>query len=183
MKKTITIALVLGLFAFTNAQNQSQDEELTNLKKQITNLKGKNIRLEKNALELKNSLNALSVKVDELNSKLTVLSDSVHSKTKIIHRLKGDTHLIFISLKHRKNLSIIAFIIGIVLVLGGLLFVIMKYRKDIKKHEDEITEIKKGIAEDINKARSDFQSQINSAREGLEQKIKDQDKRISELKK
>ena len=48
MNKTILIAFLLGIYTLTTAQDQSQDEEIMNLKKQVSILRGKNARLEKN---------------------------------------------------------------------------------------------------------------------------------------
>jgi septal ring factor EnvC (AmiA/AmiB activator) len=184
MKKSIFIAFVLAICFILPIQSQSDD--ITNLKKQITALKIQNLKLEKTINALKSNANTQSTntntRIEELETKLKANSDSLAYINKTLNNNRNATWVIFKSLKHRKHLFITGSLIGIVLLAGIIYYICKKYKADRKKQEASATKIKEAIEEELMKAKTDLLAQISSAKDTLDRKINEQDKMIHDLK-
>jgi hypothetical protein len=175
MKKSILIAFALGAFLIVSAQSQSDD--LSTLKKQVTVLKNKNLKLEKSIHELKVAANTQSKNMDatlkNFESKLIANTDSLQKKEKIIETNRKVAYVLYQSLQHRKKLFITGFIIGIILLAVSAFLIGKKYKADLKKQESLAAEVKQSLEEKLIKTQNEFQAQIVSVKDALEKKIND----------
>lgn len=176
------------------AQNEEPADELSKLKKQVSELKAKTVKLDKtlkySATQMGKLVDSLRNELDSGNLQLAAMQDSLTAKERIIRGTRGATFVLFKSLKHRKKLFITWFCIGIVLLAGISLWLVWKYKADRKNLLSKLNLLMQQMKDESEKLKNDSQSQINAARDGLDQKISelskklmDQEKKISELKK
>lgn len=184
MKKLFVFAILLGCTWFLSAQNESPAEEITKLKKQIVELKNKNARLEKtvNALSVKSSesQNSLSTRLSENALKLAALQDTMRIREKMLKHVRGTALIALKSLKHRKKLAKTGAIIAIIVVAGVSWILIRKYKADARKMEQQLSDSKKMQQEELEKAKNAMLQQLNSLKEGMEQKFSQQERQIAE---
>ncbi len=185
MKKLLFSVFFLGIVSIFTAQSQSED--LTNLKKQVTVLKSQTLRLEKKVKEIKTNSNAASesirLTVKKLEAQLLLTADSLKFYKKMAKANKNTAITAIKSLRHRKTLLIWGAIIA--LILAGIVsyFVCKKYKSDLKKIENDAIGKIKIIEGELNNIKNDHYLQITSVRDALNQKTTELDKKITDLKK
>lgn len=168
-------AIVFSFSALLSAQNINTNEELSNLKKQVTSLNSNNAELklklknfERSSLGLQDSLMVL---VKNNNMQVKALQDSFAAKKTEISAIRLRTDLMLHSLKQRKT----AFYILIPLVLIILVLIYWQLMRNIKvssEHNEKIVvNINKSLEELIQNNKKDIQNEIVLTKNALEQKI------------
>jgi hypothetical protein len=187
MKKIVLIALFIGTYFLAPAQTAVQSDELSNLKKQVSSLKQKNLMLDQNLKELKKASKIVFDSLKIYDSKLTALTDSFNAKKSVILTLKRDTNTALKSLSHRKSIFytffFIVLICAIVVLVLAYLFITKQYKTVNEKIEMRVSSLKDGLESEINKTKNDLQAQIKSVNDELDKKGKELDQKIKELKK
>ena len=184
MKKTLLIAVFLGISLVAFTQTPSQNDEVTNLKKQISSLKQTNAKLEMNLKELrqisKSLQDSINKNLKEYDLKLNCVADSLKANTRLLHATKSHANLLDHSLKTRKAVFYIVFVLAIILLIALYLLSNKKIKSMWEKNDVKLFNLKDAIEVDASKTKSDFQAQISlvkaeltSAREELERKIKE----------
>lgn len=176
--------MLLGSTWLLPAQNESHADEITKLKNQVVELRNKNARLEKmvNVLSVKSSesQNSLSTRLDENVQKLAALQDTLRVREKMLKHTRGTALMALKSLKHRKKLAKTGAIIAIIVFAGVSWILIRKYKADTRKMEQQLSDLKKLQQEELEKAKNAMIQQLNSLKEGMEQKLSEQERRIAE---
>lgn len=184
MKKLFVLAMLLGSTWLLSAQNESHAEEITKLKKQVVELRNKNARLEKmvNVLSVKSSetQNSLSTQLNENALKLAALQDTILVREKMLKHTRNTALIALKSLKHRKKLAKTGAIIAIVVVVGISWLLIRKYKADARKMGQQLSDSKKIQQEELEKAKNAILQQLNSLKEGMDQKFSQQERQIAE---
>jgi cytochrome c-type biogenesis protein CcmH/NrfF len=185
MKKSIFFALLFGLIIIVPMQGQT--DELTTLKKQVTTLKNQNIRLEKSIKDLKANSKSQSenvaASIKEMEAKLNATNDSIELSKKMA---KGGRYTALVAIKslhHRKTMFIWGAIIGLIIIGGVSFFVFRKYKSDLKKIDAKSADRQKALEDLLNKTRNELQGLIADAKDDMDHKIKNVDKKVSDLKK
>jgi hypothetical protein len=194
MKKFVLIFVLFGLTFSLLAQSTAEADQVASLKKQILELRNKNGQLEKNLKSLTVQSNqtqeSLSRQLKENSQKINALQDSVRARGKLIKNARATACMAIKSLRHRKNLAIGAFVIGLLVFAGVSLFLIRKYKAHLGMLEKKMADIVRTHDQDMERFRSDLSMQINTMKEAMdlkltehEKRMNDQERKINELKK
>lgn len=187
MKKSLLIAILVGITCWANAQTTNANDEINTLKKQISSLKQTNAKLDQTVKELRKSSkdveNNVSVKLKEYDQKIGNLQDSLKAGKATLATIQNRESQLFHALNLRKTIAYIAFAVVAILLAALYFLLIGKLKTTTEKSEAKLYNIKDALEVEAAKTKSEFQTQLTSIKSEIATVRDDLEKKIKDLKK
>jgi hypothetical protein len=157
MKKFVIISLLLSAGILLFAQNTAQNEDLTNLQKQVSTLSNNNSKIEKQLKTFikasKSIKDSLKMRLNDNDQKIKALNDSIISKELQIKMLSSETDKNRSDL-NKSNMIHIVFLLLILIIIAVVYFVIIR---KVEKNEVRLLNTKEGLEVELKKVKKDLE--------------------------
>ena len=175
MKKIMIFTFLFSLSGLLSAQNYNANEEISNLKKQITSLNSENATLK---MKLKNFELSSKIMQDSLismeknyNQKLLAIQDELTANKSNIDSISSRTSLMIHSLMKRKIAMSILSLLALILIVILYFILNNKIRVASQNNEKLSLNINKSLEEAIRNNQKEARMEISSVKEALEKEI------------
>ncbi len=175
MKKIMIFTFLFSLSGFLSAQNYNSNEEISNLKKQVTTLNSENASLK---MKLKNFEFSSKILQDSLlstekiyNQKILAIQDELTANKSNIDSLRSRTSLMLNSLMKRKIAISILVVLALILIVILYFILNNKIRLASQNNEKLVLNINKSLEEAIKNNQKEARMEIASVKEVLEKEI------------
>jgi hypothetical protein len=185
--KKLTIAIVFVATSLVSVvPNKAQSNDMDNLQKQVTILKNNNSRLEgrlKHFMKTSEGIkDSLQTGLNQMDTKLKVLSDSLATKEAQIKVLKidaetskGDIHSLAVS----NTIQYIFFVLALILILAVYFMSVKKVAKVEEEIQERLTKATDEIGQKVSKTSDMLKSELVETKDELQRKISDVEKKLS----
>jgi hypothetical protein len=157
MKKFVIISLLLSAGILLFAQNTAQNEDLTNLQKQVSTLSNNNSKIEKQLKTFikasKSIKDSLKMRLNDNDQKIKALNDSIISKELQIKMLSSETDKNRSDL-NKSNMIHIVFLLLILIIIAVVYFVIVR---KVEKNDVRLLNTKEGLEVELKKVKKDLE--------------------------
>jgi membrane protein implicated in regulation of membrane protease activity len=189
MKNLIfTIVFVIASL-ISLAPVKAQSNDIDNLQKQVSALKNSNSKLEgrlkqfmKASAGIKDSL---QTGLNETDTKIKVLSDSLATKEAQLKALKTDVEnskADIHSIAASNTIQYILFVVGLILVLAVYFMIAKKVSKNDEENQERLAKTKEEMGQKASKVSDLLRSEILEIKDDLVRKMSDLEKKVSAIK-
>ena len=169
MKKLMITSVLLAACIMLFAQVPSQNDDLANLKKQVSGLSSNSLKIDrqlKTFIKTSKSIqDSLRMRLNDNDQKIKALNDSIIAKELQINLIKTDTEKNLSDLK-KSNVIHIIFLLLILIIVAAVYFVIVKkIDKEVEKNEVRLLNTKEGIEVELKKVKKDLEEAVKKIEE------------------